>query len=132
IAALDAAADILSPPNSSEATELLIELCRLFNLGPDPAAASGLEPIPPHKASFLATLALPFYGFMKLQPQLPPPNLTGPRRNGTPSRSCEQDIREYMGHVRYFMTLSIQPPSIGSIIGSMLWQPDVECNLVGP
>lgn len=126
------AADIRLPPNSSEATELLIELCQLFNLEADLTGAPGLESMPPYKASFLAALVLPFYNFMKLQPRLPPPYLTRPRRSGTFNSSHEQSIRGYLGDLRYFMTLSIQPPSVGSILWSIFWQPDVDCNLVGP
>ncbi|KAF4979446.1 hypothetical protein FDECE_18054 [Fusarium decemcellulare] len=126
------AVEIRLPPNSSEATELLIELCRLFNLGADATEASRLEPMPPYKASFLATLVLPFYSFTNLQPRLPPPHLTRPQRKGTFSSSHEQSIRGYLDDMRYFMTLSIYPPSIGSILWSILWQPDVACNLVSP
>ncbi|KAF5637144.1 hypothetical protein F52700_4881 [Fusarium sp. NRRL 52700] len=126
------AIEIRLPPSSSEATELLIELCRLFDLGAEATDASGLERIPPYKASFLATLVLPFYNFTKLQPRLPPPHLTRPQRNGTFRSSHEQNIREYFNDMRYFMTLSIHPLSIGSSIWSIFWQPDVDCNLVSP
>ncbi|GKU13638.1 hypothetical protein FLAG1_11456 [Fusarium langsethiae] len=135
IKASDPAIEIGLPPNSSQATELLIELCRLFNHEADAADAadsSNLEPMPPYKASFLATLVLPFYNFMGLQPRLPPPNLTRPQRKGTFHSSHEQSIRGYLHDMRYFMTLSIHPPSIGSILWSILWQPDVDCNLVSP
>lgn len=124
--------DICSPPTSSEATELLIELCRLFKLGANPAGGSRLTPMPPYKASFLAAIALPFYEFMSLQPRLPHPRLTRPHKKGAFSSSHEQNIRGYLSDMRYFMTLSIHPPSIGSIIWSIFWQPDVDCNLVGP
>ncbi|KAF5233687.1 hypothetical protein FANTH_12453, partial [Fusarium anthophilum] len=126
------AIEIGFPPSSSEATELLIELCRLFDLGAEATDASGLEPMAPFKASFLATLVLPFYNFMKLQPRLPRPHLTGAQRNGTFRSSHEQNIRAYSNDMRYFMTLSIHPPSIGSIIWSIFWQPDIDCNLVSP
>lgn len=126
------AVDVHLPPSSSEATELLIELCQLFNLGSNPRGASRLESMSPYKASFLAALVLPFYDFMGLQPLLPPPHLTRPQKNGTFDSFHEQRIRGYLSDVRYFMTLSIHAPSIGSIIWSILWQPDVDCNLVGP
>ncbi|KAF5547501.1 hypothetical protein FNAPI_8530 [Fusarium napiforme] len=103
------AIDIRLPPRSSEATELLIELCRIFDLGAEAADASGLEPLPPYKASFLATLVLPFYNFTKLQPRFPPPHLTRPQRFGIFRSSYEQNIREYFNDMRYFMTLSIHP-----------------------
>lgn len=41
-------------------------------------------------------------------------------------------IRRYLDDIRYFMTLSIYPPSIGTILWSIFWQPDVDCNLVSP
>ncbi|KAM0361041.1 hypothetical protein ACHAO7_012050 [Fusarium culmorum] len=126
------AVEIRLPPSSSQATELLVELCRLFDLGAKPTDASSLEPMPPYKAAFLATLVLPFYNFMKTQPRLPPPHLTRPQRNGTFRGSHEQNIRGYFNDMRYFMTLSIHPPSIGSIVWSILWQPNVDCNLVSP
>ncbi|KAF5689753.1 hypothetical protein FCIRC_1216 [Fusarium circinatum] len=126
------AIEIGFPPSSSVATELLIELCRLFDLGAEATDASGLEPMAPFKVSFLATLVLPFYNFMKLQARLPPPHLTRPQRNGSFRSSHEQSIREYFNDIRYFMTLSIHPPSIGSVIWSIFWQPDIDCNLVSP
>ncbi|KAF5963515.1 hypothetical protein FBULB1_13341 [Fusarium bulbicola] len=130
--ASDMAADITSAPSSIEAVELLIELCQLFDLGPDIASISNLEPLLPYKASFLAALAIPFYGFMKLQPLLPKPYLIKPQKRGTFNSSHAQQIREYFRHLGYFMTLSAHPPFVGSIIWSVFWQPDVNCNLVGP
>lgn len=50
------------PPNSSRATNFLIELCDLFGLG--------TGPLPPCTAAFLAALALPLYRMQGLQPQL--------------------------------------------------------------
>ncbi|KAF4485715.1 hypothetical protein FAGAP_11438 [Fusarium agapanthi] len=132
IEASDMAADVCSPPSSIEAMELLIELCRLFGLGIDSTRLTDFEPMPPYKASFLAALALPFYNFMELQPQLPHPRLAKPRNNSTFDSSHEQQLRGYLCHIRYFMTLSAHPPSIGSILWSVFWQPDVNCNLVGP
>ncbi|KAJ3467522.1 hypothetical protein MRS44_005086 [Fusarium solani] len=132
IKASDSVADMRLPPTSSEATELLIELCRLFNLGADSTGDSSLQPMPLHKASFMAALVLPFYTFMRLQPRLPRPHLTGPQRNDTFSSSHEQSIQGYLRDMRYFMALSTYPPSIGTVIWSILWQPDVDCNLVGP
>lgn len=131
IEASDPAVDTYSPPNSSEATELLIELCLLFDFGNDASGASGFEPITPYKASFLATLVIPFYSFMKLQPRLPRPHLAALQRNGTFSTYHKQCIRGYMDNIRYFMTLSAYPLSIGSMVWSIFWQPDICCNLVG-
>ncbi|KAM0343899.1 hypothetical protein ACHAPU_008062 [Fusarium lateritium] len=112
--------------------DLLIELCQLFDLGSDSTGLSDLESLPPYKASFLAALTLPFYGFMKLQPQSPHPCLTRPRNNGAFNSSHERQTRGYLGYIRYFMVLSAYPPSIGSILWSVFWQPDVDCNLVSP
>lgn len=41
-------------------------------------------------------------------------------------------IRQYVADLRYYMTLSMHPGSVGSIIWSIFWQPDVECNTVSP
>jgi hypothetical protein len=35
-----------------------------------------------------------------------------------------------MNDLPYFMTLSISPASMGSIIWSIFWEPGIECNLV--
>ncbi|EXK23660.1 hypothetical protein FOMG_19577 [Fusarium oxysporum f. sp. melonis 26406] len=78
IEASDMAADFCSPPSSIEAMKLLIEPCWLFGLGIDPTRLTNFEP---YKASFLAALALPFYNFMELQPQLPYSRLAKPQNN---------------------------------------------------
>ncbi|KAH7201226.1 hypothetical protein DER44DRAFT_438510 [Fusarium oxysporum] len=130
--ASDNAADVCSAPNSIEATALLVELCQLFDLGSDLNGLSDLEPLQPYKASFLAALALPFYNFMELQPLLPRPRLVRSPDKSTFNSSHKQQIYGYLSQLRYFMTLSVHPPSIGSIIWSVFWQPDVNCNLVGP
>ncbi|RGP75758.1 hypothetical protein FSPOR_556 [Fusarium sporotrichioides] len=123
------AIEIRSAPNSAQATSLLIELCRLFNLGADRTGiASDLEPMQPYQASFLTTLMLPFYKFMGLVPCLPPPHLTR-QRDSTFESSHEQSIQGYLDDMRYFMTLSLSPISIGSMLWSILWQPDIDCNL---
>jgi hypothetical protein len=136
IKASTSAVEIRSPPKSTEALELLIELCRIFDLGSRTtnadASGSGLELLPPFKASFLAALVLPFYQYMRLQPQLPRPHLKKTQRNGPSRRSHEQIIRGYFNDIRYFMTISIHPSSVGPIIWSIFWQPDIDCNLVSP
>jgi len=64
------------PPSSVEATELLIEFCRLYDfqsLSAYGKSSSGSLPQP--TAGFLAAFMLPFYSELKLQPQLPLPAL---------------------------------------------------------
>lgn len=124
-------AGILSPPSSSEATELLLELCQLFDLGTDMDQNEEWESLPPYKAAFFAALMLPFYNFMDLRPQFPCPYLTTTKGNRF-SSTHETNICQYVDDLRYFMTLSMHPPSLGSILWSIFWQPDVECNLVSP
>ncbi|KAI1249781.1 hypothetical protein MGN70_009395 [Eutypa lata] len=126
------AADMLLPPSSSDAMELFIELCRLFRLGTDLRCNSRWESISPYKAAFFAALMLPFYSYMELQPQLPPPHLSRAHGNSTFNTGDEQNIRQYKCDLPYFMTLSIHPPSLGSILWSIFWQPDIHCNLVSP
>lgn len=132
VRASNEAIDVSSTPNSSKATNLLIELCQLFNLGTNPVGDSGSEPKPPYKASFLAALVPPFYSAMKLRPRLSHPHLARLQRNDTFSSSHEQDIHGYLHDIRYVMTLSAHPPSIGSLLWIMFWQPDIDCNLVNP
>lgn len=123
--------DVHSPPSSSEAIELLIELCDLFRLVTERSEESKWEAISPYRAGFLAALVLPFYSFMDLQPQLPTPRLTKSERSVFED-THEQEIRQYYSDLRYFMALGSHPPSVGSVLWSIFWQPDVECNLVGP
>ncbi|RSL76337.1 hypothetical protein CEP51_010047 [Fusarium floridanum] len=120
-----------SAPSSSEAMELLIELCHLFRLGTEPSEEPEWEAISPCRAGFLAALVLPFYTFMDLQPQLPTPHLAKSQRDVFED-THEQEIRQYYSDIRYFMALGSHPPSVGSVLWSIFWQPDVDCNLVGP
>ncbi|KPM38417.1 hypothetical protein AK830_g8147 [Neonectria ditissima] len=131
VTALEPTADTLLPPSSSEATELLLELCRLFKLGTDVDESAEGGSLPPYKAAFFAALMLPFYEFMDLRPQFPSPHLTI-TQDRTFSSTQEKNIREYVNDLQYFMTLSIHPPSLGSILWSIFWQPDIDCNLVSP
>ncbi|KJZ68230.1 hypothetical protein HIM_12381 [Hirsutella minnesotensis 3608] len=119
-----------APPNSDEATRLLVELCRLLNLGSD-ASGNGWESLPAYTAGFLAALMIPYYKEMRLRPQFPVPHLTVPRTSSFSAR-CEANIHQYARDLRYFMTLSMHPPSLGSALWSVFWQPDVECHLVSP
>lgn len=41
-------------------------------------------------------------------------------------------IRQHSRDLPYFSTLSLYPRSIGSMLWSILWQPDLDCNLVSP
>lgn len=128
----DSAAGMLSPPSSPEATELLIELCGLFRLGTDLGQDVRWDSIPPYKAAFFAALMLPFYDYMKLQPRLPPPHLTRAEGGSMFDTTHERTIRQYITDLQYFMTLSIHPPSLGSVLWSIFWQPGIDCNLVSP
>ncbi|KAM0424992.1 hypothetical protein ACHAPT_009793 [Fusarium lateritium] len=132
-----------SAPSSSEAMELLIELCRLYRLGTCPADESEWVVMPSYRAGFLAALMLPFYTFMDLHPQLPTPYLAGPPQDdftrhlarphrGVFDRLHEGEIRRYCDDLGYFMTLGSHPPSVGSTLWSIFWQPEVDCNLAGP
>lgn len=116
------------PPSSARATELLIEFCRLHGLGPSNRIGRESEILSPPTAAFLAALALPFYHRVKLQPQFPVPKLC--RRNI--DITLLEPIRQYVADLRYYMTLSMHPRSLGSVIWSIFWQPEVECNLVSP
>jgi hypothetical protein len=119
------------PPNSSEATEWLIELCDLFGLlGPEAGPRDRPGEIPPPIAAFPAALALPFYRQVHLIPHFVFPTLERGGRNGFTKKASQ--IRQYTADLRYYMTLSMHPRSVGSIIWSIFWQPDIETNLVSP
>ncbi|KAF5021097.1 hypothetical protein F66182_6886 [Fusarium sp. NRRL 66182] len=114
-------------PSSDEAVELLIELGCLYGLDSAQRGDGKHDPLSPIVAGFVAVLALPFYRAMELQPQFLAPTL---QLNLTEIRL--DLIRQYVADLRYYMTLSMHPMSVGSIIWSIFWQPDVECNLVSP
>ena len=118
------------PPNSDEATTLLVELCRLFSLGVD-SDGDECESLPAYRAAFLASLMIPYYKETRLRPQFPVPRLELPPNCSLDARS-EADILQYAADLRYFMTLSMHPPSLGSVMWSIFWQPDVQCHLVSP
>ncbi|KND86312.1 hypothetical protein TOPH_09059 [Tolypocladium ophioglossoides CBS 100239] len=123
--------DFTSPPSSTEATELLLEFCRLFDLETEGNQNKQWDQLAPCRAGFLAALMIPFYRFMELCPQFPKPRLTcsdGVGLNDTSGTS----IRGYLRDLRYFMTLSLHPLSLGSTLWSVFWQPDIDCNLVSP
>ncbi|OAQ63870.1 hypothetical protein VFPFJ_11331 [Purpureocillium lilacinum] len=123
----------LAAPNSSEAIELLLELCRLCGLGTEADQNDqDWTALPPYKAGFFAALMLPFYRFTGLRPQFPPPHLSTKDAAGFDDNIDQAATRRLAQGLRYFMTLSLHPPSLGSILWSIFWQPDIECNLVSP
>lgn len=116
------------PPYSCEAADLLTEFCTLFDFGSTVADhEESLETLQQPTAAFLAALVLPLYNEMGLQPQLPMPSITTAHRSHATSPEC---IRDYVDDILYYMTLSIHPASVGSIIWSIFWEPGVDCNLV--
>ncbi|KAF5674937.1 hypothetical protein FHETE_2688 [Fusarium heterosporum] len=118
-------------PTPTEATELLIEFCNLFGIGHEPCRSRDPSPLSPIKAAFLATLAIPFYRMAKLQPHLPRPSLTS-RKAILLDADQTANIHRYTEEARYYMTLSMQPYSLGPVLWSIFWQPEIQCNLVSP
>ena len=116
------------PPSSEKATDLMIEFCRLHDLESQATYRQSLsKSLPQPTAGFLAAFALPFYSELNLQPQLPAPKLIP----NPDTYSAPLDyIRDYMKDLPYFMTLSISPSSVGSVIWSIFWEPGLDCNLV--
>lgn len=121
----------LAAPSSSEATRLLLELCQLFDLNTDPSGEK-LTALPPCRAGFLAALMFPFYRFRTMTPQFPQPDMRPAGNNKNRKAHDRRTVLLYLRDIRYFMSLSIHPPSLGSILWSALWQPDIDCNLVSP
>ncbi len=117
------------PPSSTQATELLIELCTLYGFGPEKNKNQRSEMLSPPMAAFLAAIALPFYRNCNLQPQFQ--SSTTLRRRGVDS-ACFGPLRQYVADLPYYMTLSMHSRSLGSLIWSIFWQPEIECNLVSP
>ncbi|KAI5464284.1 hypothetical protein BGZ63DRAFT_149213 [Mariannaea sp. PMI_226] len=119
------------PPSDVEATDLLIELCSLFGIGHDMAPFDGPVPLSPVKASFLATLAIPFYRMAKLQPQFPKPSLE--HKSTAPMSSYQiNSIHQYTTDLQYYMTLSMHQYSLGPVLWGMFWTPTIQCNLATP
>ncbi|KAJ2991221.1 hypothetical protein NUW58_g2594 [Xylaria curta] len=117
-------------PTSVEARRLLVEFCCLYGLGPKVHGESGL--LPPYTAALLATLALPYYRFAQLRPQLPIPLLVYSGFSGPPLYQISRSIKRLYDDIPYYMTLSLHPISISSMIWSIFWQPCIACNLVSP
>lgn len=121
------------PPSSAEAVELLVEFCSLFGLG-NPQRRRGrprkdASELSPVTSAFLAALALPFYRYVELQPQFSLPVLKRSRQANQVNIYIAQ---HYFKDLTYYMTLSADPRGVGSVIWSIFWQPDIECNLVSP
>ncbi|KAK0734485.1 hypothetical protein B0T26DRAFT_670776 [Lasiosphaeria miniovina] len=121
-----------SPPNSAEATELLIQLCAIYGLFEPEHQPDDRQPeLLPATSAFLAALALPFFHSDGLQPQFPSPLLkrwspgTAKAATKEPAR-----IRQYTADLRYYMTLSMNTKCLGSALWSIFWQPDIETNLI--
>ncbi|KAH7012467.1 LOW QUALITY PROTEIN: uncharacterized protein B0I36DRAFT_339315 [Microdochium trichocladiopsis] len=110
-------------PNSEEALLLLKELCSWYSLHRSDATMPALE------SSFIAALAIPYYRWAELGLQLPPLASIEPRSSANPSDVCGEIIDRYFKHLPYYMTLSLQPISFGSILWSVFWQPSVACNV---
>ncbi|KAL4721957.1 hypothetical protein ACLX1H_011150 [Fusarium chlamydosporum] len=119
------------PPTPNEATDLLIEFCNLFGIGHESHQSTDPSPLSPIKAAFLAALAIPFYRMAKLQPHLPRPSLK-PRKTMPLNSGQIADIHRYTEEARYYMTLSMHPYALGSVLWSIFWQPEIQCNLVSP
>ncbi|KAI0430730.1 hypothetical protein F5Y09DRAFT_220431 [Xylaria sp. FL1042] len=113
------------PPTSAQATDFLIQLCVFYGLGPK---KGGPRNLPPATAAFLAALALPFYRHVNLQPHFTIPTLKRRARD----HGQLESIRQYVSDLPYYMTLSMDPRSLGSVLWSIFWQPDIECNVVSP
>lgn len=102
-------------PTAAEATELLVELCGLFSLGPSIGRQDGLTPLDPATAAFVAALMIPFYRTMKLRPRFGCPSLARKVARDKCQTGGEL-IRQYVDDVPYFMTLSLQPMLLGSAL----------------
>ncbi|KAK3373434.1 hypothetical protein B0T24DRAFT_260700 [Lasiosphaeria ovina] len=83
------------------------------------------------RAAFLVVLTLPLYRRRALQPQLPATNLE--RQTETIRHADYVRIHQYVAGLRYYKQL-ISANSLGlqSVVWSMFWQPDIQCNLVSP
>lgn len=119
------------PPSDVQATDLLIEFCNLFGIEHELPANNGAAPLSPIKAGFLATLGIPFYRMVKLQPQFFKPNLE-PKNTAPLSADKVKSIRQYTEDLQYYMTLSMHQYSLGPVLWSVFWSPDIQCNLATP
>jgi hypothetical protein len=81
-----------APPSSAEATDLILELCSLYDFGSQPTEA------------FLTPLLFPFCAKQDLQPRLPRPQIPASTKS---SHNAPTYIYEYFNDLRYYMTLSL-------------------------
>jgi hypothetical protein len=115
-------------PFFSKAADLLTELCALCGFGSSlEDSQKSFEKFQQPTLAFLAALALPFYNHLELQPQLPMPRITMDHRTHAIPPEC---IRDYVSDLPYYMTLCLHPASVGSVIWSIFWEPELDCNLV--
>ncbi|CAM6004408.1 unnamed protein product [Sphagnum balticum] len=116
------------PPSSHKAADLLMEFCTFFNFGSRVAERkNSCQPFEQITVAFLAALTLPFYNSLGLRPLLPRPRVTADHISRLPPPEC---VRDYINDLPYYMTLSIHPGSVGSVIWSIFWEPGLDCNLV--
>ncbi|KPM35390.1 hypothetical protein AK830_g11173 [Neonectria ditissima] len=118
-------------PTDAQATELLIELCNLFGIAHEPLQVNGSVQLSPIKAAFLATLGIPFYRMAKMQPRFPKPYLVV-NKDPVLDNNLPKAIHGYTADLKYYMTLSMHQWSLGPVLWSIFWQPDIQCNLVSP
>ncbi|KAL5313700.1 hypothetical protein ACEPPN_018121 [Leptodophora sp. 'Broadleaf-Isolate-01'] len=116
-----------TPPSSHSAANILIEFCTLFDFESPVDKENSCLAFQQVTVAFLAALALPFYKDLDLKPQLPLPRIT--INHKTSSRPLHF-VRDYVNDLPYYMTLSIHPGSIGSVIWSIFWEPGITCNIV--
>lgn len=115
-------------PGSDEAIELLEELVCIYGFNLGKLNGHKHDPLSPVVAGFVAVLTLPLYRDLDLQPQFLAQTL---RPTPTPTHR-PSPIRQYADDLRYYMIISLDSASVGSIVWSIFWQPDVECNVVSP
>ncbi|KAG4436453.1 hypothetical protein IFR05_008067 [Cadophora sp. M221] len=116
-----------TPPSSHIAANILIEFCTLFDFeSPVDNGNCGLA-FQQVTVAFLAALILPFYNNLDLKPQLPLLRITP---NYKTSPRPLHFVRDYVNDLPYYMTLSIHPGSIGSVLWSIFWEPGIACNIV--
>ncbi|RDA88019.1 hypothetical protein CP532_3395 [Ophiocordyceps camponoti-leonardi (nom. inval.)] len=125
--------DAQEAPGSYEAVDLLIEFCRLFGLGADEDEdeEGQHESLSPYREAFFAALLIPYQREFLMHPTFPAIHLERSEA-GSFTDADEALIFSYEQDLRYFMTISLSPPSVNSILWSVFWQPDVDCNLASP
>ncbi|RCI11108.1 hypothetical protein L249_7300 [Ophiocordyceps polyrhachis-furcata BCC 54312] len=123
--------DTQEAPGSSDAIHLLIELCRLFGLGTGDDGSEQYESLSPYREAFFAALLIPYQREFLMHPTFPAVCLE--RSEGRSFTDMDEGlIRSYELDMSYFMTISLSPSSVNSILWSVFWQPDIDCNLASP